>query len=435
LLVLYERPIGFGGQIFSRRKALAGDETYYGYDRLYRLTSVVGPDGPRSYAYDPVGNRLSRVAGATTSYTYDRADRITSAGSTAITVDANGNMTAKGADSFDFDQANRLTSATAAGASETYVYDGNGKRFTRQVGANPAVRYVSDLGSRLPVTIDDGTRKYVYGLGLAYAVQGSTIEVYHADRLGSVRVLTNGPGAVVATYRADEWGVPMVSSGSSAQPFGFTAEPVDATGLIYLRARYYEPTLGLFSSRDRWPGTPLQPQTLNRFAYVGGNPTTLTDPSGYCANQGLAFGPKGGLADYASLSATGNFPVLGIFGPGATVGFTYTCTGHLYFTLGLGAGVAGGAGEVRAGRIIGAHADEDVDSFVSEWSVTGAGLLPLYPAPGVLGVGPTGGATWGKLGSLTASDFSGELGLGVGSIGGSVMGTYSWDLGFEGPSW
>jgi hypothetical protein len=43
---------------------------------------------------------LSKVAGGSTAYTYDRADRILTAGATTITVDANGNTTAKGADTF-----------------------------------------------------------------------------------------------------------------------------------------------------------------------------------------------------------------------------------------------------------------------------------------------------------------------------------------------
>ncbi len=257
--------------------------TSYGYDRLYRLlTSVGGPDGPRSYTYDPAGNRLTKVAGATTAYTYDRADRLLSAGATAITVDANGNLTAKGADTFGFDQANRLTDATVAGASEAYTYDGDGTRFSRQVGADPAIRYVSDVAAGLPSTIEDGTRKYVYGLGLAYADSGGAIEVYHADRLGSVRALTNGAGTVTATYRSDEWGLPTTSTGSSSQPFGFTGEPRDSTGLTYLRARYYDPALGRFTSRDTWTGSMATSGSQNRYAYVTGNPATLTDPSGRC---------------------------------------------------------------------------------------------------------------------------------------------------------
>jgi YD repeat-containing protein len=95
---------------------------------------------------------LTQVRGATTGYTYDRADRITAAGATSITVNANGTTIAKGSDSFAYDQANRLSSATVAGATETYAYEGDGVRFTRQVGGNPAIRYVTDPNRGLPVT-------------------------------------------------------------------------------------------------------------------------------------------------------------------------------------------------------------------------------------------------------------------------------------------
>jgi hypothetical protein len=69
---------------------------------------------------------------------------------------------------------------------------------------------VTDPTGRLPMTLGDGTRKYLYGLGLTYVVSGSSIEVIHPDRLGSVRSITDGSGAVTATYKYDEWG----SSGS-----------------------------------------------------------------------------------------------------------------------------------------------------------------------------------------------------------------------------
>ncbi len=98
------------------------DSSSYAYDRLYRLTSATEPvTGTTTYAYDPVGNRLTRVRGGITTYTYDRADRITSAGGIAYTVDAAGNLTAKGSDTFAYDQANRLTSATVARATERAV--------------------------------------------------------------------------------------------------------------------------------------------------------------------------------------------------------------------------------------------------------------------------------------------------------------------------
>jgi RHS repeat-associated protein len=212
---------------------------------------------------------------------------------TTITVNAVGATTARGADTFTYDQANRLTTATVAGATETYAYDGDGVRVSRQVGADPVIGYVSDVNSNLPVTLDDGTHKYVYGLGLAYAVSGSAIEVYHADRLGSIRAITDAAGTVTATFQADEFGVPTASTGTSTQPFGYTGEPRDGTGLSYLRARYYDPSLGRFMSRDPWSGSVGAPQTLDRYVYVGNNPTTANDPSGL-ASPGGRWGPGAG---------------------------------------------------------------------------------------------------------------------------------------------
>jgi hypothetical protein len=69
---------------------------------------------------------------------------------------------------------------------------------------------------------------------------------------------------------------------------------MDANGLVYLRARYYHPGLGVFPSLDpvengnRYQyvnGNPIndavgEPMSLNRYSYVAGNPTNVVDPSG-----------------------------------------------------------------------------------------------------------------------------------------------------------
>jgi RHS repeat-associated protein len=218
---------------------------------------------------------------------------------TAITVNAVGATTDRGTDTFTYDQASRLKTATVSGITETYTYDGDGVRFSRQVGAGPVTRYVSDVNAGLPVTLDDGTRKSVFGLGLAYAVSASGIELYHTDRLGSVRAVSDVAGVVSATWRTDEFGIPTASTGASSQPFTYTGEPRDATGLSYLRARYYDPTLGRFMSRDPFAGFGTGPLSLNRYSYVGNNPTRYRDPSGRVCVEALvlvAGGPAGALA-------------------------------------------------------------------------------------------------------------------------------------------
>jgi len=61
--------------------------------------------------------------------------------------------------------------------------------------------------------------------------------------------------------------------------YGFTGREPDETGLVYYRARYYEPTLGRFVSMD--PAG--MPDGVNRYAYVGNDPVGMVDPSGMVA--------------------------------------------------------------------------------------------------------------------------------------------------------
>ncbi len=72
----------------------------------------------------------------------------------------------------------------------------------------------------------------------------------------------------------------MDSAGSAVTSYGYTSEWTDATGLVYLRARYYAPGQGRFLSRDVWDGDYSQPLTLNKWLYVSANPTNYYDPSG-----------------------------------------------------------------------------------------------------------------------------------------------------------
>jgi RHS repeat-associated protein len=265
-------------------------DTTYGYDYLNRLTSATTSGATTVYGYDAVGNRTSAgPSGSPTTYTYDKADRITAAGSTSYTVDANGNLTGRGAsNTLTYDQANRLTSiAFGSSNSGAYAYDGDGNRVGRSFATASTtgnVAYVLDVNRGLPTVIDDDARKYVYTLGLAYSVDKTTgaVLTYHADGLGSVRALTDASKAVVQTYRTDAWGTVLATAGSSTQPFSFTGEPTDIeSGFVYLRARFYDPAIGRFLSRDPFFGSASSPPSLNRYSYVRNNPTDLIDPSGF----------------------------------------------------------------------------------------------------------------------------------------------------------
>ncbi|MGB7489651.1 MAG: RHS repeat-associated core domain-containing protein, partial [Thermoanaerobaculia bacterium] len=55
--------------------------------------------------------------------------------------------------------------------------------------------------------------------------------------------------------------------------------------LDYMHARYYSPFLGRFGRVDPFRGSPTSPQSLNRYAYVLGNPINLMDPFGFGPNR------------------------------------------------------------------------------------------------------------------------------------------------------
>ena len=115
--------------------------------------------------------------------------------------------------------------------------------------------------------------------GVCSAVSvGSTLSYLATDGLGSVTtVLSSSSASVTAQQLYGPYGNVRYASGNLPTAKGFTGQYADAaTGLDYYRARYYDPVAGQFVSADP-AGTG---DGLNRYAYVGGNPETLTDPSG-----------------------------------------------------------------------------------------------------------------------------------------------------------
>ena len=59
------------------------------------------------------------------------------------------------------------------------------------------------------------------------------------------------------------------------------------TGTIYLRARYYDPTIGRFITEDSYWGKDNDPLSLNLYTYCYSNPINRFDPSGHRAELGF----------------------------------------------------------------------------------------------------------------------------------------------------
>src|SRR5439155_24213508 len=108
---------------------------------------------------------------------------------------------------------------------------------------------------------------------------------------------TPRPGPPLAPGGEPLDGATVQGAGGFAGTVGVRAE---FAGLWDMRARFYDPRLGRFISRDPWPATLPGPATLNRYAYALNDPISLLDPSGlFCWTGKNKEGKCRGLHDVA----------------------------------------------------------------------------------------------------------------------------------------
>ncbi len=266
----------------------------YGYDAPDRLTSATYTGTPaESYAYDAVGNRTSSHRSAT--YNYQPFNRLTSTSTATYLYNNNGNMISKsdasGTTQFAWDFENRLVQVvTPSAGSASYKYDALGRRIQRTPSSGISTNFVYDGQDVVKdINSDGSTVEYLNGPGIDNKIRQkgsstSTTYYFSQDHLGSPTALTGTTGKLVERITYDAYGN---SAGSTRTRYGFTGRERDLlTGLLYYRARFYDPQLGRFISED-----PIGlAGGINSFAYVGNNPVLYRDPSGLCpqdTGQGL----------------------------------------------------------------------------------------------------------------------------------------------------
>lgn len=256
----------------------------YTYDPLYRLVSAVYTGTITStigYSYDEVGNRLTQdIDGVVTNYTYDDANRLLAVNNVDYEWDDNGNLLNDGINTYVYNQANRLVSVNG---QTTFGYNGLGDRL-RQTVNGVTTTYANDYAAGLTQVLSDGTNTYLYGpstgSGGRLGQYDNTMQYLGADGLGSVRQIYNSAGIVQMNGRYDPFGNVMSAHGTATSVYGYTGEQTDATGLVYLRARYLDPYLNQWIQRDPIVPHYENPQSLNRFTYALNNPVRFTDHSG-----------------------------------------------------------------------------------------------------------------------------------------------------------
>jgi RHS repeat-associated protein len=271
-----------GGVTKATTKGLPGEEIpAFAYDVNSRLTKGAGI----AYKYDAADNTTKIGAGA---YTYDAASQLEKGPSLTYTYDELGERTKTKPSSgpsttYGYDQAGDLTSVARSHEGEvpaiedSYGYDGDGLRASQTISGSTS--YMSwDVAAPLPLLLSDGASAFIYGPGglPIEQISGETMQYLHHDQQGSTRMITGATGTVAGTTTFDAYGNKLGSTGSATSALGYDGEYTDSdTGLIYLRARVYDPATSQFLSVD-----PAAGQTRARYDYANADPIQAADPSG-----------------------------------------------------------------------------------------------------------------------------------------------------------
>ncbi len=125
------------------------------------------------------------------------------------------------------------------------------------------------------------TNKYLRGINLIASDIEGTTNYYLYNGHGDVVQLTQTNGTITKNYDYDAFGIEKDIDQNDTNPFRYCGEYYDTeTGTIYLRARYYDPSVGRFITEDSYLGKIEDPLSLNLYVYCANNPIMLVDPSG-----------------------------------------------------------------------------------------------------------------------------------------------------------
>ncbi|MCO1604046.1 DNRLRE domain-containing protein [Desulfosporosinus nitroreducens] len=170
--------------------------------------------------------------------------------------------------------------------------------------AYEVINYINDVSLKntqtLMTTDKEGVYRGVYTYGNERIAERDLVAVegvpndplyYLYDGHNSVTQMINSAGHVRDKYRYDPFGAPMPGGKLSPNtrlfnnPYGYNGEAHDIdSGLQFLRARYYDPSMGRFQTRDSYLGEIISPLSLNRYVYTANNPVMYSDPSGHIPN-------------------------------------------------------------------------------------------------------------------------------------------------------
>lgn len=204
--------------------------------------------GPAGYTFDEEGQTRTKIDNqGTTSYDWDARSRLVK-----VTL-PNGQQVGYG-----YDGLGRRISRLASGLTANFLYDGQDVVLDR-AASGIQIDYLNGAG------IDNKLRQASANTGALYFLQ---------DHLHNTIGLADANGRAVDRLRYEAYGMGV---SSSLTRYNYTGREQDvATGLMFYRARWYDPERHRFLTED-----PLGfIGGLNLYSYVLNNPISHNDPLG-----------------------------------------------------------------------------------------------------------------------------------------------------------
>jgi RHS repeat-associated protein len=306
-----------------KTRTVDGATEAFCYDQLRRLTgwahttSEAGGPGV-GYRYDDRGNMIRRTEGfvqyppaadgtcAVTSETSETVytpgtattgpHRLASSTDGVYGYDDKGNQTSAPGRTVTYTSFDLPATLTTSAGTTTFRYDAADRRVMKETGVGSTL----SIGGLYERRVSNGQTThifYVRGAGHQPIAQiewteanktivGEATMFIYADLLGSTAA--SGASGVLANRSYDPFGR-RTEEGDPAVRTGFAGHRDDAEdGLVDMNGRVYDPRTARFVTPDPFVRDLLDGQGLNRYAYVGNNPVSYIDPSGFLSQQGPA---------------------------------------------------------------------------------------------------------------------------------------------------
>lgn len=333
----------------------AAKTTGFGYDRVNRLTTAsttAASSTPYSqtFNYNAIGDITGVVTnGNTSSYSYAATGYANPAaptmiGSSSLTYDHDGNVTAYASTTYSWDWRDRPTQQfNSRAGTTTYAYDAGNSRVSQQIATTSGAttttivtvypnKFYSKITTTIGATSTATSTDYLFAGDTLVAtvdrvfVNGSatgtpTVRYFHPDHLNSTGVVTDSSANLVQTLDYYPYGATRINTqvNNTNAARQYIGQFTDSSNLSYLNARYYDGSRGQFLSQDPvfW-GDPkkqdlMNPQSLNSYSYAVDNPISKSDPSGLWYQEFLTghqswpsfYGEIGGAANQLAQDSSG----------------------------------------------------------------------------------------------------------------------------------